>query len=167
MGARLLEIVKQVGIFMICAQMILHFKPAESYGKYIRLLMSTMVLVQLIVPVFGLLKEKGQEAFGDRVFFYDEVLEDNMENISRTGAMAEEMLERMTLEEVRSRLEAAVVEAEGQPADDQQENSAKADSLQGNGIQTDGLQWNSETTASPQPPQAAIQIDRIEVKGDE
>ena len=155
MGARLLEVVKQVGIFMICAQMILHFKPAESYGKYLRLLMSTMVLVQLIVPVFGLLKGKGEEAFGDRVSFYDGALEENMEKINRTGAMAEEMLERMTLEEVRNRMEASAMEVQ------------QTDSPQGDGMQTDDLQWNSETAASSQPSPSTIQIDRIEVKGDE
>lgn len=50
MGGKLLQIIRQVGIFMICAQMILHFKPSESYGKYIKLLISIMVLVQLFFP---------------------------------------------------------------------------------------------------------------------
>ena len=59
MGENLFQIIKQVGIFMICAQMILHFKPAQSYGKYIRLLMSMMVLAQLAVPIMGIFGKKG------------------------------------------------------------------------------------------------------------
>lgn len=150
MGTRLLEIVKQVGVFIICAQMILHFKPAESYGKYLRLLMSTMVLVQLVVPVFGLLKGNVQETFVDRVSFYREELEDNMEKISLTGALAEDILERMTLEEVKKRLEAVTGE-----------------SPQWNGTQTEKTTTDGLQVEEPQAQHPAIQIDRIEVKEDE
>lgn len=150
MGTRLLEIVKQVGVFIICAQMILHFKPAESYGKYLRLLMSTMVLVQLVVPVFGLLKGNMQETFVDRVSFYREELEDNMEKISLTGVLAEDILERMTLEEVKKRLEAVTGE-----------------SPQWNGTQTEKPITDGLQVEEPQAQHPAIQIDRIEVKEDE
>lgn len=47
---------------MICAQMLIHFRPGGSYVKYLRLLVSIMILVQLLEPfgnLFGLL-EKGE-----------------------------------------------------------------------------------------------------------
>ncbi|MGN1146934.1 MAG: hypothetical protein ACI4TB_00840, partial [Lachnospiraceae bacterium] len=88
MGEGLLQVVRQVGIFMICAQMIMHFKPAESYGKYIRLLTSIMVLVQLIVPVMEIFGGKGTAEFGERVLYYDEIMEQNRKEINITGVTA-------------------------------------------------------------------------------
>lgn len=104
MGNNMLRIVGQVGIFMICAQMILHFKPAESYGKYIRLLISVMVLVQLIVPAMKLFGKTGEDVFQERILFYEDILLESMEEINITGAAAESMLEEMTMEEVKTRI---------------------------------------------------------------
>ena len=49
-----LESIKSMGIFLICAQTLLHFKPKGEYEKYIKLLVSIMLLVQLLEPI-GLL----------------------------------------------------------------------------------------------------------------
>lgn len=104
MGDGLLQTIKQVGIFVICAQMILHFKPAESYGKYIRLLVSVMVLVQLFVPVMGIFLKSDAGNFPDRISYYEDIFSDNMEDISVTCENAEQMLNNMTMEEVKSRI---------------------------------------------------------------
>ena len=104
MGEELLQIIKRVGIFMVCAQMLLHFKPSESYGKYIRLLMSIMVLAQLISPIMAIFGRGSEVVFGERVLQYDEILRQGMEDADRTGVTAQELLENMTLEEVKSRI---------------------------------------------------------------
>lgn len=57
-----LENIKSIGIFLICAQMLIHFRPGGAYVKYLRFLVSIMILVQLLEPfgnLFGLL-EKGE-----------------------------------------------------------------------------------------------------------
>jgi len=57
-----LENIKSIGVFLICAQMLIHFRPGGTYVKYLRLLVSIMILVQLLEPfgsLFGLL-EKGE-----------------------------------------------------------------------------------------------------------
>ena len=41
----------RLAIFMICAQMIVLFRPRESYEKYLRLLMSALILLQFLTPV--------------------------------------------------------------------------------------------------------------------
>lgn len=41
----------QVGIFLICAQTVVHFRPKEAYDKYLKLLLSVMLLLQLLQPV--------------------------------------------------------------------------------------------------------------------
>ena len=40
----------QLGIFMICAQVLVHFTPGEAYEKYIKLLVGLLFLAQLLEP---------------------------------------------------------------------------------------------------------------------
>lgn len=47
-----LETIRGVGIFIVCAQAVLHFRPKASYDKYLKVLVSVIVLVMLIVPCF-------------------------------------------------------------------------------------------------------------------
>ena len=104
MGDRLLEVIKQVGIFMICAQMILHFKPSDRYNKYIKLLISIMVLVQLAVPVMGVLGGKGTQGFLEKVNFYSASINEGLKDANITSANAEILLNEMTMKEVKTRL---------------------------------------------------------------
>lgn len=57
-----LESIKTMGVFLVCAQTLIHFMPKGAYEKYIRLLVSIMLLVQLVEPIgsmFGFL-QKGE-----------------------------------------------------------------------------------------------------------
>ncbi len=47
----LYRVIGQAGIFLICAQTVVHFRPKESYDKYLKLLLSVMLLLQLLQPV--------------------------------------------------------------------------------------------------------------------
>lgn len=47
----LYRVIGQAGIFLICAQTVVHFRPKESYDKYLKLLLSIMLLLQLLQPV--------------------------------------------------------------------------------------------------------------------
>lgn len=46
----LYRVIGQAGIFLICAQTVVHFRPKESYDKYLKLLLSVMLLLQLLQP---------------------------------------------------------------------------------------------------------------------
>lgn len=92
----------QVGIFLVCAQTITHFRPNRSYEKYMKLLVSIMVLIQILQPLSSLINGKNLE---ERVLQFqgqfDEGMSDAMKNISQS----EKILENMTLREVRELLE--------------------------------------------------------------
>lgn len=92
----------QVGIFLVCAQTITHFRPNRSYEKYMKLLVSVMVLIQILQPLSSLISGKDLE---ERVLQFqgqfDEGMSDAMKNISQS----EKILENMTLREVRELLE--------------------------------------------------------------
>lgn len=104
MGESWFEVIKQVGIFMICAQMLLHFKASENYGKYIRLLMSMMVLIQLAVPLSGLLRGRTGENLAQGLTRYETLLTEQRGEINEACIQAEQLLEELTLEEIKTRI---------------------------------------------------------------
>lgn len=104
MGESWFEVIKQVGIFMICAQMLLHFKASENYGKYIRLLMSMMVLIQLAVPLSGLLRGRTGENLAQGLIRYETLLTEQRGEINASCIQAEQLLEELTLEEIKTRI---------------------------------------------------------------
>lgn len=104
MGESWFGVIKQVGIFMICAQMLLHFKASENYGKYIRLLMSMMVLIQLAVPLSGLLRGRTGENLAQGLTRYETLLTEQRGEINASCMQAEQLLEELTLEEIKTRI---------------------------------------------------------------
>lgn len=95
----------RVGIFMICAQAIIHFRPRESYEKYLKLLVSVMILIQLFLPVGRFLMGGGIEQTLEGLELFRVQLEQEMKSAAQEAEAADELLEQMTLEEVRRRME--------------------------------------------------------------
>lgn len=108
----LFQAVCKVGIFMICAQAMIHFRPQESYEKYLKLLVSVMILIQLFLPVGSFLLGDGMGETAARLEQFMEELEADLSLSAQEAADTDEMLERMTLEEVRKRMEEQEREAE-------------------------------------------------------
>jgi len=99
-----LQTVKQIGIFMICAQAILHFKPSAKYEKYIKLLISVMVLVQLLVPVVELVTGNNRTVFFTRLEEIQTGIEEEMEQLEIENAVNEENVLQETKQEIRNRV---------------------------------------------------------------
>ena len=64
----------QIAVFIICAQTLLHFRAKESYEKYIKLLISMMVLLFLLKPFFGGICEVEDELVTKLVTEYEQRL---------------------------------------------------------------------------------------------
>lgn len=101
----LFQAICKVGIFMICAQAIIHFRPQEAYEKYMKLLVSVMILIQLFLPIGSLLFGDGLGRTAERLAAFREELEQELEQAAQEAADADRMLESMTLEEIRERME--------------------------------------------------------------
>lgn len=101
----LAQTICRVGIFMICAQAIVHFRPQEAYEKYLKLLVSVMILIQLFLPVGSFFLGGGMEETVRRLELFRAELEQEMETAVQEAAEADRMLEQMTLEEIRRRME--------------------------------------------------------------
>ena len=104
---------------MICAQAIVQFRPHESYEKYLKLLVSVMILIQLFLPIRNLLAGTDGMDADALLDSFRRSLEQEMEDARRQVEEADALLEQMTLEEVRRRMEeqtAAAQEESGQEA---------------------------------------------------
>lgn len=89
----------RVGIFMICAQTIVHFRPNASYEKYIKLLVSAMILIQILIPVMNLFGESSAADFESRIAWFDEQLQEGIYRAEEEAENAGESVGRMSLEE--------------------------------------------------------------------
>ena len=163
MGERLLQITKQTGIFIVCAQMLLHFKAAECYEKYIRLLISIMVLAQVIVAVSAVFGKEGGLFFDGRGDFYRGRLAESMEEADMEKLEA--ILEKMTMAEVQARVdemrrEAAAEQAGAEP---QQSGTTQQPAAGGQQGENQPLENGSGADRGQPVEEIDIEIDRIEV----
>lgn len=90
---------------MICAQALVHFRPKEVYEKYLKLLVSVMVLIQLFLPIGSLLLGGGRQDTARQLEAFGRELEQEFEKAQESASQTDSLLEQMTLEEVRRRME--------------------------------------------------------------
>jgi len=110
----LFQSICRAGIFMICAQAIVHFKPKESYEKYLKLLVSVMILIQVFLPIGSLLAKGGREGALMRLEAFRESLEEGLRAAEEQAEETDKILERMTLKEIQKRVEEqAALQADG------------------------------------------------------
>lgn len=88
------EYIKQVGIFLIIGQTILHFCPKEKYEKYVRLLLGFMIVAQLAKPVYtigsSIFKNNGDYGASEKAFV--EKLEESLSAIEEEWFVYEEKI---------------------------------------------------------------------------
>ncbi len=92
----------RIGIFMVCTQAIVHFRPKASYEKYLRLLVGAMILAQFLEPLGALFG--GGAGFAHRAGQMAEEMRQSMEKGSESAAQAQKLLEEMTLAQLRQRI---------------------------------------------------------------
>lgn len=94
----------QVGIFMICSQVILHFRPNKDYEKYMRVLVGAMVLLQIFLPMVRLFNGDGISGLEGSINKFAQEIEASRREAEASGVEADHILEKMTLEQVRKAL---------------------------------------------------------------
>lgn len=94
----LLNKIGQIAIFMICARTLLHFRARESYEKYLKLLVSLMLLVLLIEPLMECFGRGKEGDFLQRIQVYNYRLQDILENEKLNNEEISEILSHMTME---------------------------------------------------------------------
>lgn len=100
----LLDSIRQMGVFMICAQALIHFKPKGSYEKYMKLLVSAMILVQLLSPVATLLSGSGGQSLEERIAFYSASFEQGLGEAAVQEYRVEQLRQALLGEQLRAQL---------------------------------------------------------------
>lgn len=95
----------RVGIFMICAQAIVHFRAQDAYEKYLKFLVSIMILIQLLLPIGSFLLGGQELDVAEVLELMKEGMEQGVRAAEENAAAADEILGQMTLEEIRRRVE--------------------------------------------------------------
>lgn len=98
--SEILSMICRIGIFIVCAQTVIHFRPNSSYEKYFKLLISMMILAQMIQPLSEIFAREESENLENRIMRIQEELDRQMQDYSLELVPFEEVLERMTMEEV-------------------------------------------------------------------
>ena len=91
------NLIGQIGVFMICAQAVVHFRPKEAYGKYLRLLLGVMVLVQIFSPMYGLFLDREGEKLTGSIREFQQEMEESMGEAAERNAISNVQLEDMSL----------------------------------------------------------------------
>lgn len=91
----LYRVVGQAGIFLICAQTIVHFRPKEAYEKYLKLLLSVMLLTQLLQPVLTVFGGGAEQNAQAQVEEFTEELQSVLNRASEQAKQSQEEIGQM------------------------------------------------------------------------
>lgn len=140
----------RVGIFMICAQALLHFRAQETYEKYLKMLVSIMILIQLFIPVgVFFMGGKGDET-AEALRQFKQDMEAGIQAAEETAAAADAILEQMTLEEVRSRMEEQAAEQAEEQTEEQEDHGTMTQNSGRENIEVEPIDPVSIGTGSPE-----------------
>jgi hypothetical protein len=140
------KVICQVGVFMVCTQVILHFRPNKDYEKYMRMLVGAMVLLQIFIPVVRLFSSSGVSDLEGSISGFAREIDESRKAAEASGIAADRILEKMTLEQVREALAQQGIggQEEGQQGEGQQEEGQQRTGQQGTGQQGTGQQGTGQ-----------------------
>lgn len=102
MQSYLMETICKTGIFIICAQVLIHFRPKASYDKYLKMLVSAMILIQLFMPVSELFAGEKAQTLSERLAWFEGELERRMHETAQSYEMQIKAFEEDTQVETES-----------------------------------------------------------------
>lgn len=106
MRSEFFQTICRMGIFMVCARSVLHFRAKASYEKYLKMLVGMMLLVQLFLPVGRLFLRGDADVFEKRVEEFEQTLDFGLQQARENAAWSEKKLEELTMQEIQDRIEA-------------------------------------------------------------
>lgn len=104
---QLLSLMKKIGIFMICAQTVIHFRPSKSYEKYLKLLTNMMVLAMLVLSAASFLRSTGDQNYAEAVSKYELLLQEHMPKVQLEDGVTEDTILQLAEQEIRKQMNAA------------------------------------------------------------
>lgn len=123
----LYRVMGQTGIFLICAQTIVHFRPKESYEKYLKLLLSVMLLIQLLQPVLTVFDGGADQNAQEQSQKFTQELQSVLTRASERAKQSQEEIGNTA---------AAVAQGAGEALEEKPTEQMKTDTVN---VETDGI----------------------------
>ncbi len=101
------DLIRKIGIFMIAAQAVIHFAPGQKYEKYLKLVVSIMILLQFLTPVYEILAKTGADWEAEFSALEEEFSGNTQEKTDAymgTGTVTETLMNSME-KEIKSKLD--------------------------------------------------------------
>ena len=112
-----LQLLKDTAVFLLAAQMLMHFLPAKKYEKYGKLIVSLIVLSQLALPILSIGKNDAAGQFWgafERMEEENEMFSGRLSMLEETG---EDAVKSGILRSVEQKVETAAAAASVEVAD--------------------------------------------------
>lgn len=110
MQSGLVGAICRMGIFVICAQAIVNFRPKAAYEKYLKILVSSMILIQLFIAAGGIFGTERDEELEERVEWFAGSLEESMRQAAENAFFSEEALQFQVMGQDSEQLEGQAAE---------------------------------------------------------
>ncbi len=159
MSNEIYRMIGEITIFMICGRVITHFRPKGSYEKYLKMLLSIMLLIQFFQPVCSIFLGGSDKSLEQSVAGFQESMNASMEEAAGRAAIAEQKLEQMSLLEVQERLKEQRSDMEGE-----EESSEYIEENDGESINVLEQIGNSEEKKEVQGESNVRQVEKVQVE---
>lgn len=106
----MLSFIKNIGIFIICAQCLMHFTAGKEYEKYVKLLIGFMILAQFVIPIRSVFLGKDKAELWGSIEQFQQEMEAAVGEHNITYDM-EQQVSQTLMEEIKAKLSAPAAEA--------------------------------------------------------
>lgn len=90
---------KQMGIFLVLGGLLHYLVPSPEYGRYIRLLMITVLMALITTPVLEIFSPEGFERFCiQSEAYYNEILKNTYQDGAEADSFTNQLKERVEQE---------------------------------------------------------------------
>ena len=110
MGDQFLDLLKKVTVFMLAGQIIVHFLPSGGYEKYVKMMISIMVLSQIALPVLSLGKFDAAGAYASAMEKYEQEIERIGKQVEESDLQGRDYQEEALDMTARQKLEPCLAE---------------------------------------------------------
>lgn len=93
---------RQISIFLLLGQTILHFAPGEKYEKYIKMLLGFMVIAQFAVPILSFGKKDRMEEYENNREMFTKKMDEALQTVDEKWFLYNEQIEQQIERELEN-----------------------------------------------------------------
>lgn len=93
---------RQISIFLLLGQTILHFAPGEKYEKYIKMLLGFMVIAQFAVPILSFGKKDRMEEYENNREMFTQKMDEALQTVDEKWFLYNEQIEQQIERELEN-----------------------------------------------------------------